>query len=307
MSAPSVLMPASPEAAMLAEVAWVLIVGAAVIAALTLGLAARALRRSRDPGPIGRWTLGGGIAFPALVLAALFVYGNSRSAAPPAARSDDDLVIAVTGRMWWWDIRYLDPRSGRTVRVANELRVPVGRPVRLALGSADVIHSFWVPALGGKVDMVPGRITRLRFHAERAGVYRGQCAEFCGEQHARMALHVVAEPAQTFERWLAGQAAEAAPPADALLMAGRQAFLERGCSACHAIRGVAAGSELGPDLTHVGSRLHLGAGVLRNLPGAPAAWITGVQGLKPGAHMPAANDIDATTLAALSAYLGSLR
>ena len=307
MSPPSVLAPAGAEAAALTEVAWVLIVGAIAIAALTLSLAAVALRRRRREVPIAWWTIGGGIVFPTVVLAPLLVYDIWRT--PRADRDADEkaLVIGVTGRMWWWDIRYADPVSGRTVRVANELRVPVGRPVRLALASSDVIHSFWVPELGGKVDMVPGRVLPLRFSAGRAGIYRGQCAEFCGEQHARMALHVVAVAPAEFERWLAGQASDAPEPSSALLQAGRQAFLEHGCSVCHDVRGVAVGSERGPDLSHVGSRLHLGAGVLANGPGAPAAWITGVQALKPGAHMPAANAIDAATLTTLSAYLSSLR
>jgi cytochrome c oxidase subunit 2 len=237
----------------------------------------------------------------------LLVYDIARTPRADRAADENALVVGVTGRMWWWDIRYVDPASGRTIRVANELRVPVGRPVRLALASSDVIHSFWVPELGGKVDMVPGRILPLRFTAERAGTYRGQCAEFCGEQHARMALHVVAVAPAEFDRWLDGQASDAAAPSSASLQAGRQAFLDHGCSACHDVRGVAVGSERGPDLSHVGSRLHLGAGVLANGPGAPAAWITGVQALKPGAHMPAANAIDAATLGALSGYLSSLR
>jgi len=307
MNPASILAPASAEAAALSEVAWVLIVGAAAIAMLTLGLAAGALRRRRRAIPIAWWTIGGGIVFPALVVVPLLVYGIARTPHAGSSVTKDALVVTVIGRMWWWEIRYVDPGSGRTIRVANELRVPVGRPVRLALASSDVIHSFWVPELGGKVDMVPGRVGRLGFTVERAGTYRGQCAEFCGEQHAKMALHVVAEAPDAFEQWLAGQAADAQAPDSALLQAGRQAFLDRGCAACHDVRGVSAGSELGPDLSHVGSRLHLGAGVLRNGPGAPAAWITGVQALKPGAHMPAANDIDAATLTALSAYLTSLR
>jgi cytochrome c oxidase subunit II len=308
MSVPSVLAPAGPEAAALTEVAWVLIVGAATIAALTLGLAAVALRRPhRRELPIAWWTIGGGIVFPVLVLVPLLFYDVWRTPGVERTSAANELVVSVTGRMWWWDIRYVDPASGRTIRVANELRVPVGRPIRLALASSDVIHSFWVPELGGKVDMVPGRMLPLRFTAGRAGTYRGQCAEFCGEQHAKMALHVVAVAPDDFERWLAGQASDAQAPDSAVLHAGRQAFLDHGCSACHDVRGVAVGSERGPDLSHVASRLHLGAGVLRNGPGAAAAWISGVQALKPGAHMPAANGIDAATLAALSSYLGSLR
>jgi cytochrome c oxidase subunit 2 len=307
MSPASILAPASAEAAAQAEVAWVLIVGAAAIAMLTLGLAALALRRRRRAIPIAWWTIGGGIVFPALVVVPLLVYGIARTPHAGSSAAGDALVVPVVGRMWWWEIRYVDPASGRSIRVANELHVPVGRPVRLALASGDVLHSFWVPELGGKVDMVPGRLHPPQIHG-RAGrhvprpvrrVLRRAAREDGASRRRRITGRV---------RPLARRSGRRREAADsALLQAGRQAFLDRGCAACHDVRGVSVGSELGPDLSHVGSRLHLGAGVLRNAPGAPAAWITGVQALKPGAHMPAANDIDGATLAALSAYLSSLR
>jgi cytochrome c oxidase subunit 2 len=306
---PSVLSPASVQGAALSEVSWVLIVGmTAIFVGVMVLLVLALLRRGRGQGPSTRvWVWGGGVAFPVAVLTVLLLYSTARTAGLETGVARPDLVVSVTGRLWWWELRYRDPSTGRDVFAANELRIPVGRTVQLGLHSDEVLHSFWVPELGGKVDMVPGRLNSLRLTAERAGTFRGQCAEFCGEQHARMALHVVAEAPDAFQRWLVGQASDAPAPASPVLEAGRQAFLERGCAACHDVRGVSVGSELGPDLSHVGSRLHLGAGVLGNGPGAPAAWITGVQTLKPGAHMPAANDIDAATLAALSAYLTSLR
>ena len=245
---------------------------------------------------------------PLAVLTPLLGYATWRThaldRAPPAAAP----VIGITGAMWWWEIRYRDPASGREVVSANELRLPVGRTVRLGLTSRDVIHSFWVPSLGGKRDTVPGRVNRLVVSAERPGTWHGACAEYCGEQHARMRLVVVAMPADEFDRWLAAQAAPAAPVTDALLQRGRAAFLDNGCAVCHSVRGVADDGRRGPDLTHVGSRLQLGAGTLRNDGAASMAqWLTGVQALKPGAHMPSIRHLDAATLDALAGWLAQLR
>jgi cytochrome c oxidase subunit 2 len=185
------------------------------------------------------------------------------------------------------------------------------------VSSGDVIHSFWVPALAGKVDTVPGRLHGMTLQADRAGVYRAQCAEYCGEQHARMALHVVAQPPAEFQAWLAAQArpasnggVEVSPEHRAVIEQGRRAFVEQRCAACHTIRGVGTGigaAGLGPDLTHIGSRLYLGAGVLRNRPGALAAWVADPHSVKPGVRMPASADIDGATLRALAAYLEQLK
>jgi cytochrome c oxidase subunit 2 len=197
------------------------------------------------------------------------------------------------------------------VVLANEIRLPVGRPAYLALTTGDVIHSFWVPALAGKVDMVPGRVHGLALRADRAGTWRGQCAEFCGTQHAKMALHVVAMPQAGFDAWLAAQARPAAAPATAQLARGRQAFLNQRCAACHAVRGVTAdrvdGDTAGPDLTHVGSRLYLAAGTLPVHQGTLAGWIADPHGIKPGVRMPAARGLDGDELRALAAWLESLR
>jgi cytochrome c oxidase subunit II len=298
---------ASEQAVALAEVGWVLVIGATLIFALTMGLLALALRRRKRDVPIGWWVLGGGIALPTVVLSALLGYSVWRTAGLERAPPGSPLVISVTGHLWWWQVRYHDPASGRWISTANELHLPVGRPVQLGLDSADVIHSFWVPTLGGKMDLVPGRVNRLVITARQPGVHRGVCAEYCGAQHARMALQVVVEPPEEFERWLAAQAAAAAPPTDALLERGRRAFLDNGCAACHAVRGVADGGSRGPDLTHVGSRRQLGAGTVPNGAGALARWITDVQDLKPGARMPSFRHLDASTVDALAAYLASLR
>src|SRR5690606_35536334 len=164
------------------------------------------LRDNRRKVRSAVWLIGAGVAFPVVLLSALLAYSISRSQQLLEPVSPDAPVVSVTARMWWWQVRYRDPLTGHDVTLANEIRVPAGKPVYLALSSGDVIHSFWVPALAGKVDMLPGRLTRLRINTDKPGVYRGQCAEYCGEQHARMALHVVVEEAQVFDAWLAHQA-----------------------------------------------------------------------------------------------------
>jgi cytochrome c oxidase subunit 2 len=306
MGRSSVLSPASEQAATLSEVSWVLIVGAGLIFVLVMVLLVLGLlRRGRGQAVSSAvWLWGGGVAFPVVVLTALLFYGTLRTAGLDASVANPDLVVSVTGRLWWWDLRYRDPATGRELRSANELRIPQGRTVQLGLQSDDVVHSFWVPELGGKMDLVPGRVNRLLITATRAGTYRGQCAEFCGEQHARMALHVVVMPPREFDDWLRAQTA--APLSDAARR-GQQAFGEHGCAVCHAVDPASTAPALGPNLAHVSSRSHLGAGVLRNDAGAYKRWLVGVQQLKPGAQMPSYARLDAATLDALSAYLESLR
>jgi cytochrome c oxidase subunit 2 len=272
-----------------------------------MALLALSLRRTARPVAARWWIAGAGIAFPVLVLSALLVWSTWRSAALSPNTSRGALAVGVTAKMWWWEVRYHDPRSGREVVSANEIRIPVGRPVYLGLGSDNVIHSLWVPALNGKMDMVPGRVTGLTLQADKPGVYRGQCAEFCGAQHARMALHVIALPQDAFDRWLQNEAQPAPAPASALLEQGRAAFLAQRCQHCHTIRGVAEGARLGPDLTHVGARLYIGAGTLRTHRGALAGWIADPQAIKPGVRMPAAQELDGPTLNALAAYLEQLK
>ena len=248
-----------------------------------------------------RWLLGGGIVFPSVVLAALLAYalhvGHALSG--PPQRSPD--IVAI-GHQFWWEVKYSD----NTI-LANELRIPVGKPIEIQLESADVIHSFWVPALAGKVDMIPGRKNRIVVEASAPGVYRGQCAEFCGAQHTWMAFYVVALPEAEYRAWLALQASPTAPPADAFLARGRDAFLREGCGACHSIRGTAAAGKQGPDLTHVGGRLSIGAGVLGNGPAALAGWIADPQHVKPGNLMPATKTLPGEELRALASYLESLK
>lgn len=303
--APSVLAPAGVQAEALSEVAWVLIVGAALVFLVVMVALAWAVARRGGGVSKLAWVLGGGVAFPVVVLTALLLYGTARTAGLEKGAANPDLVVGVVGRSWWWELHYRDPATGRDIVSANELRLPVGREVQLGLQSHDVIHSFWVPELGGKMDLVPGRVNRLVITASKAGSYRGQCAEFCGEQHARMALHVVAMPAEAFDAWLASEAAMA--PGRDTLRAGRAAFEAHGCAACHAVDPSATAASLGPNLAHVASRSHLGAGVLRNGPGAHRRWLVEVQQLKPGARMPSYAHLDGPTLDVLAAYLDSLK
>ena len=303
----SALHPAGPDARILSELGWLMFGGGTLIFLFVMSLLLLSLRRNGRPVSTLLWVAGGGVAFPLIVLSALLMFSIWRSAGLTAQSSQQGLIISVTAKMWWWEVRYRDPQSGRDIVLANELHIPVGQPVYLGLTTSDVIHSFWLPALAGKVDMVPGRVHGLTLRASTPGVYRGQCAEYCGLQHARMAFHVVAHSPEGYAAWFARQVEPAAAPADASLERGRQAFVDQRCSACHTIRGVAEGSRLGPDLTHIGSRLTIGAGMLRNHRGTLAGWIADTQGIKPGARMPSFDKMDGATLHALAAYLESLK
>jgi len=237
-----------------------------------------------------------------VVLSALLVYGlglTSHLTQEPAA---GEMRVRVTGEMWWWRVGYLDGAGREVLQDANELHIPVGRPVVLELDSADVIHSLWIPRLSGKVDMIPGRRNLMRVQADAPGAYGGQCAEYCGGPHALMGLHVVAEDPARFEAWRMAQRAGAAQaPAR-----GRTLF-ESHCSGCHTVRGTPAAGTLGPDLTHVGSRIALAAAALPNDDAGRARWIAAGQHVKPGNLMPQYAELPADDLAALAAYLAALR
>jgi cytochrome c oxidase subunit 2 len=302
----SVLHPAGADAGVIGQFAWVLFGAGLLIFLAVLALLGLSLRRHEAPLRSGLWIAGGGIALPVVVLTILLGWSTWRSAELVPQSSGKALAISVTAKMWWWDVHYRDPASGREIATANEIRIPVGRTVYLGLNAADVIHSLWVPALAGKRDMIPGRVTGLTLRADKPGVYRGQCAEYCGTQHAHMALHVVALAPAEYEAWLANQARPARAPEAGLALRGRAVFFEQRCQNCHTIRGVAERAHLGPDLTHVGSRMQIGAGLLRNHGGALASWIADPQALKPGVFMPAASGIDGASLRALAAYLEGL-
>jgi cytochrome c oxidase subunit 2 len=218
---------------------------------------------------------------------------------------DGRLSIQVTGKQWWWRVEYRN--SAGTVETANEIRLPVGQRVGLRLSSPDVIHSFWVPSLAGKMDMIPGRVTRLALEPTQTGVFRGACAEYCGASHALMAFSVVVMESNDFDAWLEAQARAAETPTEPSAVRGAAAFVADGCTACHTIRGTPAAGRIGPDLTHIGSRLRIGAETLPNEPEALIRWIGDTDRIKPGVHMPAFRTLGSDELSSLAAYLRSLR
>lgn len=218
----------------------------------------------------------------------------------------DDLTIKVQGSQWWWNVEYLDQQPDKSFRSANEIHIPVGRNVRFQLEGDDVIHSFWVPSLSGKQDLIPGRPNELSVRAEHAGIYRGQCAEFCGLQHAHMAFLVIADTKEEFDRWTEAQRQSAATASDEEAAAGRDAFLAKACASCHTVRGTTAAGTTGPDLTHVGSRKTIAAGLFETTRGSLAAWIADPQTLKPGNNMPMV-PLTADELRSVSAYMASLK
>ncbi len=311
----SVLHPAGPGAERIADLWWLMLVAASVVFLLVGLMLYRAFThgrprsepkaRSYDPGAI-KWVLAGGVALPTVVLVPLLIYTMYTLAwlAPPQSGTTPEVV--VTGWQWWWDVQYTgaDPAGG--LRTANEIHIPVGRPVRVQLRSRDVIHSFWVPALQGKLDLVPGQVNATWIQADTAGVYRGECAEYCGLQHTRMQFRVVALQPSEFDSWLKTQRAPATPVADSALRAGQSVFMASGCALCHAIRGTTARGSAGPDLTHLASRLTLAAGTLPNTKGHLAGWIANPQAIKPGNLMPRI-PLEPEELRVLLAYLGSLR
>lgn len=294
-------------AELLNEVGVVLSIGAAIILGGVLALAIHALFSGARRVNERRWIIAGGIIFPAVTLTALLVYSLHIERALARRETDDAMRIHVIGKQWWWEVRYegSSVEGGRVV-LANELHIPVGRPIEVRLTTSDVIHSFWVPALAGKVDMIPGRTTHLVLKTDEAGVHRGQCAEYCGGQHALMALYVVAQPEPEFRHWLSRQAQPARVPDDPSLRLGHELFFTGGCHACHTLRGTLANSRVGPDLTHVGGRLSLAAGALPNDAASISTWIVAAQDVKPGSLMPSMPVYDGAQLQAVSAWLKSL-
>jgi cytochrome c oxidase subunit 2 len=287
----SALDPHGPGAALAGELGVVLFAGAALIFAAVMALAAYALFGARRRIlSSSRFIVGAGIVFPTVTLAALLAYSLLRAAALLPA-GEAALRIEVIGEQWWWRVRYEE------FETANEIRIPAGQPVDLYLKSADVIHSLWVPALAGKLDMIPGKTNRLRVVADKPGRWRGQCAEYCGGPHALMALYVVALEPDEFRKWAEAQR-RPARRGDALFVAQ--------CGACHTVRGTQADGERGPDLTHVASRVSIGAGTLPLNAGTLAAWVSSSQHLKPGNLMPSFGHFSGEELRALGAYLESL-
>jgi cytochrome c oxidase subunit 2 len=219
---------------------------------------------------------------------------------------NDGVAIQVTANQWWWDIKYEADQPSKVFTTANELHIPVGRPVIVQLNARDVIHSFWVPNLHGKKDLIPGRTSTIQFRADKPGIYRGQCAEFCGYEHAKMAFLVIAEPPDEYEKWVAAQRSVPQEPTTNGAKRGQTVFMNSTCVMCHTIQGTTALARTAPDLTHVASRLTLAAGTLANTRGNLAGWILDPQNVKPGANMPA-HSFASDDLNALLDYLESLK
>ena len=307
---PATLQPAGPAAASIAHLSVVMTVVAAIVFGIVMVLLIWPFVRRRTAGsdapPVDerkwefRWIVIGGGLIPMLILAGVFAL--SLLVMRDERQPDTPYEVDVVGHQWWWEVRY----SGAGVVTANEIHIPVGRAVRIHLASADVIHSFWVPQLQGKTDAITGQLNETWLKADRAGVYRGECAEFCGLQHAKMAFVVVADLPADYDTWLASQQAPAALPTDSSAALGQRVFLAQSCSFCHAIRGTAAGARVGPDLTHLASRRTLASGTLDNTRGNLAAWIENPDRLKPGTTMPPV-PLDGASLGALLAYLETLR
>ena len=246
------------------------------------------------------------VVITAVILIGTLVYDVTTGEALASLPRENAIRIKITGHQWWWEAEYMDPVPSNHVTTANEIHIPVGEPVQIIGASSDVIHSIWVPNLFGKKDVIPGHVTAMWFQADKAGIYRGQCAEFCGHQHAKMALLIFAEPRSQYEAWYNSQLQPAAPPSDSLSKAGEKVFMAKGCPLCHTVGGTLALGRIGPPLTHAGSNYTVAAGTLKNTPGNLAGWIVDPQSIKPGAKMPA-NDLSGQELQSLLSYIGSLK
>ncbi|MEZ4431303.1 MAG: cytochrome c oxidase subunit II [bacterium] len=301
----SALSPAGRDAEQVATLFWVMLAGAAVVWLAVMGAALYAVvRGGREHAERSArlFIVGGGIVFPTVVLTVLLVFGL-RLLPGMLDLGPEPPVAVVSGEQWWWRVTY--QHDGGELAAANELRLPLGRRSAVAVTSPDVIHALWVPALGGKVDAIPGRQNHLAFEPTREGTYRGLCAEYCGLSHALMNLDVVVMRPDAYAAWLAAEAAPAKPPADDITRRGADAFAAHGCGACHAIRGTAANGTLGPDLTHVGGRVRIG-GVLPNTVDGFRDWLTHPEHHKPGVHMPSFHMLPPAELDALARYLDEL-
>lgn len=316
----SALNPAGPNAGSLSRLWWLMFyVNAAVyvLVMLALVIAIRKGTRQRDLNPVlnpspqpetrRRNAVLSAVIVTTLVLFVFLIYSFSTGRSLTAdIGQKNGLSIEVTGRQWWWEVRYNDVDASNIFTTANEIHIPVGVPVLFTLRGGDVIHSFWVPNLAGKKDLIPGKISTQWLQADKPGVYRGQCAEYCGLQHARMALWIVADTQEQFNAWRQNQTQTSAPPSTDSQRRGQQVFLSSTCVMCHAINGTTAASNFGPNLTHVGSRNTIAAATLSNTREHLAQWIVDSQQFKPGNKMPQ-NNLGQDDLNAVVDYLQSLK
>lgn len=301
--ASSALHPGGPGAARVAQLWWLMFWISVVVCVLVIGLVLWAWTRRRRPEVQvkpggGRIVVAAGIVIPALILTGVYAFSVHDMGALVTEGSASGETVEVVGHLWWWEVRY----PGRDVVTANEIHIPVGEVVHLRLSTADVNHSFWVPSLMPKTDLIAGRVNEMWLKATKAGNYRGQCAEYCGLQHAHMGFSVVAEDPQQFQAWVTEQAQPAAAPTTALQTRGRDVFTSATCASCHTVRGTSADGKVGPDLTHLATRSRIGAEAVPNTPGYLGGWISNSQTIKPGNLMPP-QPLAPEDLQALIAYL----
>ena len=312
----SALNPAGPQSARIQSLTQLFTVTLSVVFLLILGFIAMALYRALRntnyrPAEIPNqrraavW-VSACVAATVVILTVFLFETVAKGRAMTTFPSKDALEIDVISHQWWWELQYANPSAGMRAVSANEIHIPVGRPVRIVTTSRDVIHSFWVPNLHGKTDSIPNHANQTWIQADRAGRFRGQCAEYCGLQHANMAFLVVAEPEADFDRWIRQQREPSNQPTTQLQRQGQQVFLSASCILCHRVRGTAALGFAGPDLTHFGSRAYIAAGTVPNTPGYLAGWITDSQHLKPGNRMPPIN-LEPGDMQPLLDYLESLK
>ena len=307
MSRQSALSTFGVEAANMRDLTVLMVVSGVLIFAIVAALFVVAIRSKRDAiGHRGgmRLVLWAGAVVPTIVLAALLI--GTLPAMRPIRAGQDALLVDVSGEQFWWRVGYRAP-GGQPIAAANEVRVPIGRTVDFRLSAGDVIHSFWIPGLAGKVDMIPGRTNRLVARATKPGRYRGQCAEFCGLSHALMAFDVVAMQPAAFDRWLADQRRPAPAPSDAVARRGRALFTDNGCGGCHAVAGTASAGRIGPDFSHIAARTSLGAGIMPMNEANLIRFIRNAPAVKPGARMPAYTHLAPADVRAIARYLETLK
>jgi len=305
----STLAPASAEAESISILFWTMTVGAFLIWSTVSGLAFYALQvapQSHNERLTRRWVIGGGVIVPTLTLSVLLVFALRSLPGLLRPAPAGSMRIDVVGSQWWWRFTY--PTSdGGSVEVANEVYLPVDEPVRFDLRSNDVVHSFWIPSLGGKVDMIPGHRTQISLRPQKTGTYRGVCAEYCGASHAHMAFDVVVTSRDDFDAWLSRQSQDAWKPTTDESVRGAEVFRESGCGACHTIRGTEADGTVGPDLTHVGSRVSLAAGAMDNTKAKLEHWIRHPSNIKPEVGMPGFHTLTSEEVELLATYLKGLK
>ena len=309
----SMFNPQGPAAHRIAMLGWILIaICLAVYGAVLSALAWALVRKRQESDDLPETStqlariVSAGVAVTAAVLVTLTISSAAVGRGLTSPTGPAAITVDVIGHQWWWDFQYRDPHPSNFVNSPNELHIPVGVPVVLRVQSRDVIHSFWVPNLHGKRDLIPGETTSTWIQADQPGIYRGQCAEFCGHQHAKMAFLVVAEPMDQFQAWIQNQRKPAIEPATSEERRGRELFLSSTCVTCHTVRGTIAGSRVGPELTHLASRQTIAAGTLPNTQEHVRQWIANAPSIKPGTRMPPVS-LGTADLDAVVSYLRNLR